>query len=68
MRLVIFEKVLEEVHAFLRTDFVDLDEVVGRGQLQVLPLLLHLLRDLAGGEFGSVKTCNEQSRLKAGCR
>ncbi len=53
---VVLEKVLKKVDAFLRSDLVDLDEVVGRRQLQVLSLLLHLVRDLTGGEFGSVKT------------
>ncbi len=53
---VVLEKVLKKVDAFLRSDLVDLDEVVGRRQLQVLSLLLHLVRDLAGGELGSVKT------------
>ncbi len=54
--LVVLEKVLEEVDALLRPDLVDLDEVVGCRQLKVLALFLHLVGDLSGREFRSVKT------------
>ena len=54
--LVVLEEVLEEVDALLRPHLVDLDEVVGRRQLKVLPLFLHLVGNLSGREFRSVKT------------
>ncbi len=36
-------------------DFVDPDEVFGRCELQVFPLLLHLVRDLARGQLRAVE-------------
>ena len=57
LRLVVLEHLLQEVDALLRPDLVHPDEVLGRGQLQVLPLLVQLVRDLAGRDLGAVQPC-----------
>ena len=62
--LVELEHLLEEGHALLGPDLVDPDEVVGRGQLEVLALLVHLVRDLAGRQVGAVEALTEREREK----
>ena len=53
LRFVVVHEVLQQLHSLLGLDLVHLDHVVGDGYLQVLPLLVHLLRDLAGGELAA---------------
>ena len=62
LRLVVLEHLLEEVDALLRPDLVHPHEVLGRGELQVLPLLVQLVRDLAGRDLGAVQTCSRNRR------
>jgi hypothetical protein len=50
---MVVEEVLEQLRPLLGLDLVDLDEIVGGGDLQVLPLLLQILGDLAGGQFAA---------------
>jgi hypothetical protein len=50
---MVVEQVLEQLRPLLGLDLVDLDEIVGGGDLQVLPLLLQILGDLAGGQLAA---------------
>lgn len=47
---------VEQIDPLLGPDFVDAEEVFGHGELQVLALLVHFLRDLAGGQLRSMET------------
>ena len=47
LSMVIVHQMLEKLDALLGLDLIGLDQVVGGGDLQVLPLLLEVLRDLA---------------------
>ena len=63
LRLVVLEHLLQEVDALLGPDLVHPDEVLGRGQLQVLPLLVQLVRDLTGRDLRAVQPCKTKKRL-----
>ena len=62
LRLVVLEHLLQEVDALLGPDLVHPDEVLGRGQLQVLPLLVQLVGDLARRDLGAVKPCKKRQK------
>ncbi len=51
LSFVVVHHVLQELNPLFCLDLVDLDHVVSDCDLQVLPLLIHLLRDLAGREL-----------------
>ena len=51
LSMVIVHEMLEKFDALLGLDLVGLDQVVGGGDLQVLPLLLQVLRDLASKQL-----------------
>ena len=53
--LVVLQHLLQQVDPLLCPDLIDPDEILGRGQLEVLPLLVHLVRDLARGQLGAVE-------------
>ena len=66
--VVVFEAVLEEVDALLGPDLVDADEVLGGRELEVLPLLVHLVGDLARGQLAAVETCGRTRVLSPNSR
>jgi hypothetical protein len=50
---MVVKQVLQQLRPLLGLDLVDLDEIVGGGDLQVLPLLLQILGDLPRGQLAS---------------
>ena len=62
LRLVVLEHLLQEVDALLRPDLVHPDEVLGRRQLQVLPLLVQLVGDLARRDLRAVEPCKKRQK------
>ncbi len=59
---VVLEHLLEQIDALLGLDLVDLDKIVGRGQLEVLAFLIHLVGDLARGQLRTMQALRTDKR------